>query len=103
MLSTISKEILTHVATKETATAAWTSIEELLASQTRARSVTTRIALTTTVKGGMSMADYFNKMKSLAEEMAAAGKPMDDEELMGHILTGLDSDHNQVVSAIITP
>lgn len=49
------------------------------------------------------MADYFNKMKSLAEEMAAAGKPMDDEELMGHILTGLDSDHNQVVSAIITP
>jgi hypothetical protein len=47
LLSTISKEILTQVATKKTATEVWISIEEMLASQTCARMVTTRIALTT--------------------------------------------------------
>ena len=45
----------------------------MLASQTRTRSVTTRIALTTTQKGSMSMSDYFGKMRSLADDMAAAG------------------------------
>jgi hypothetical protein len=43
------------------------------------------------------MADYFNKMKSLADEMAAGGKPLDDEEVVSHILTGLDADYNPVV------
>lgn len=37
----------------------------------------------------MSMVDYLTKMKLLADDMVAASKPLDDEELVGHILTGL--------------
>ena len=102
LLSTLSKEILTQVATKQSAADVWTGIEEMLASQTRTRSVTTRIALTTTQKGSMFMSDYFGKMRSLADDMAASGKPLDDEELVGHILAGLDADYNPVVSAILS-
>ena len=50
----------------------------------------------------MSMSDYFGKMRSLADDTAAAGKPLDDEELVGHILAGLDADYNPVVSAILS-
>ncbi|WVZ93671.1 hypothetical protein U9M48_039635 [Paspalum notatum var. saurae] len=40
---------------------------------------------------------------ALPDDMAAAGKPIDDEELVGYILTGLDMDYNPVVSAVLAP
>lgn len=43
------------------------------------------------------MAEYFNKMKSLADEMAATGKPIEDEEIISHIFIGLDSEYNPVL------
>ena len=55
------------------------------------------MALTT----ASSMNAYFTKMKALANEMASAGK-LEDEELVSHILTGLDLKFNPVVSAIAT-
>jgi hypothetical protein len=38
----------------------------------------------------MSVAEYINKMRSLREEMAVAGRPLEDEELIEYILTGLN-------------
>jgi histone deacetylase 1/2 len=57
----------------------WKTLEEIGASQTRARKVNTRIALATTKKGSMTVEEYVGKMCSLANEMAFAGKPIDDE------------------------
>jgi hypothetical protein len=48
LLSSLSKEILPQVVTKETAAAAWKEIGNMFSSQTRARTVTTRLQLTTT-------------------------------------------------------
>lgn len=101
LLTSVPKDILTQVADKTTTAEVWGGIQEMLASQMRARAVTTRIALATTKKGNMSMDEYFTEMKSLADDMAAAGKPLDDDELVGNILTGLDHDYNPVVSAIV--
>lgn len=39
-------------------------------------------------------------MKSLADEMASAGRKLEDEELISYILTGLDLEFNPVVSAV---
>ena len=49
------------------------------------RTVNTRIALATTKKGDLPIADYFAKMKSFGDEMLSAGKPLDDEELVSYI------------------
>ena len=46
------------------------------------------------------MAEYFTKMKGLADEMESAGRKLEDEELVSYILTGLDSDFNSVVSTV---
>jgi histone deacetylase 1/2 len=79
-----------QVSTCATATQLWKTLEEMGASQTRARNVNTRIALATTKKGSMTVDEYVGKMRSLADEMVAAGKPIDDEELVSYICTGLD-------------
>lgn len=69
-------------------------------SQSRARVINTRMALSSTQKGNMSVAEYIGKMKTLVDEMASAGKTLDDEELVSYILAGLDIDYNPLVSSI---
>ena len=73
----------------------------MLSSQSRSRALNTHLALSTTRKGDLSVAEYIRKMKSLADEMASAGKPLDEEEMMSYILAGLDDDYEPVVSNLV--
>ncbi|XP_048574139.1 glycine-rich RNA-binding protein GRP2A-like [Triticum urartu] len=41
-------------------------------------------------------------MKGIADQLAAAGKKMDDDDLVSQILSGLDADYNPFVSALST-
>jgi hypothetical protein len=41
----------------------------------------------------MTIVEYVSKMKSLADDMASAGKKLDVEELSSYILDGLDSEY----------
>ena len=85
-----------------TAASAWAAIEAIHASQSRARVISTRMALATASKGAASVSDYFTKLKSLADEMALAGRKLEDEELVSYILTGLDSEFDSVVMPVST-
>jgi hypothetical protein len=40
----------------------------------------------------MTISEYTAKMKSLVDEMASAGKALEDEELVSYIMVGLDFD-----------
>ncbi|WVZ95434.1 LOW QUALITY PROTEIN: hypothetical protein U9M48_041200 [Paspalum notatum var. saurae] len=102
ILASLSDEILTQKATKKSAAEAWGAIEKMFTSQTRARAVNTRLALATTQKGNLSVAEYFSKMRALGDEMAAAGWPLEDEELVEYILIGLGSEFNSIVSSVLT-
>jgi hypothetical protein len=62
--------------------------------------VNTRIALATTRKGTSIVIEYFGKMKALGDEMAAFGHPLDEEELVEYIITGLDDEYTPLVSAL---
>jgi hypothetical protein len=74
----LSKETLLQVAIRSNVAEAWEEIETLFSSQTRACTVNTRLQLATAQKGQMSVAEYINKMRSLREEMAVAGRPLED-------------------------
>lgn len=50
----------------------------------------------------MSGAEYFAKMKTLADTMASVGQPLRDEELISYILAGLDANYNPLVTSITT-
>lgn len=41
-------------------------------------------------------------MRALGDEIAATGKPIDDEELVAYIINGLDSEFDPVVEALVT-
>jgi hypothetical protein len=60
------------------------------------------MALSTTQKGSSTIADYMSKMKSLADDMAAARKKLDVEELSSYVLACHDYEYNSLVSSIVT-
>jgi len=100
-MMSIAQEVMGQAAACDTPQEVWSLLEQTYASQSRARTVNTRIALATTRKGDMSISEYITKMKSLADEMASAKKKVDDEELVSYILAGLDEEYNSVVSALL--
>jgi uncharacterized membrane protein YgcG len=100
LLTNLSKEILGHVNTETMANGAWAAIEALFASQSRAKIISTRMALTSATKGTSSVSEYFTKIKTLVDEMAAAGHKLEDEEFVSYPLTGLDQDFDSIVLAV---
>jgi hypothetical protein len=58
------------------------------------------MALATATKGSSTISEYFTRMKALVDEMASAGKRLEDDELVSYILTGIDLDYDLVVSAV---
>jgi hypothetical protein len=101
LLSSVSKEILAQIAAKQSAAEAWTIIEMMFVSKIRAHTVNMRLALATAQKGSLTVTKYVTKMRALSDEMAAAGWPLEDEELVEYILTGLDDEYDSVISSIL--
>ena len=100
LMNSLSKEVLAQFVGKENTYDLWTGITTLFASQSQSRITNLRIAITTTKKGSMSSTAYISKMKSLGDELAAAGCPVSDPEMVDYVLAGLNRDYDPVVAAI---
>jgi hypothetical protein len=50
----------------------------------------------------LSIAEYVNKMRSLTDEMAIAGRVIEEEELVEYILAGLGQEYDPIMSVVIT-
>jgi hypothetical protein len=101
LLASLTRETMLHVARCPTSTDVWSLLSDLYASQSRARSVNTRIALATTKKNHLSVSDYYAKMCTYADELAASGAPLRDDELIAYILVDLNEDFNPVFTAVV--
>jgi hypothetical protein len=101
--SSLTREVLMSVTMHSTSAAMWAALDKMFGSHTHVQTVHTRIALATTRKGLSTMGKYYSKMKNLAEEMAASGSCLGDEEFIAYVLSGLDEEiYNSLVSSIVT-
>jgi hypothetical protein len=51
-----------------------------------------RRLLQTTIRGGQSCNDYFERMRSIADQLVAVGRIVTDSDLTRYVLNGLGSD-----------
>ena len=100
LLNSLSKEILSQVIGKENTFDLWTALTTLFASQSQSRITNLRIAIANTKKGTMPSTLFMAKMKSLGDELAVAGRPVSDPEMVDYILVGLDRDYDPVDAAV---
>jgi hypothetical protein len=59
-----------------------------------------QVALATMHKCNMNVTEYVSKMKNLGDDMLAASRKLDDEELVEYILSSPGEDFNSVVSTV---
>ncbi|XBI93043.1 hypothetical protein VPH35_029978 [Triticum aestivum] len=99
LLTMLPREMAIQVATCHTSAELWNTVQGMLSSQTRAMTVNVRIALANLQKGN-SITDYVGKIRTLCDELIAVGKRVDEEDVVSHILAGLEEDFDPVVSAM---
>jgi hypothetical protein len=49
----------------------------------------------------LSITDYYSKMTHYANELAASGFPLRDDELVAYLLVGLDEEYNSVFTVVV--
>ena len=86
LLNSMTPEIIGQVVGKESTFELWTTVTTIFASQSQSRITNLRTAITTTKKGSMSSSAFMAKMKNLADELAAAGRPVSDPKMVDYIL-----------------
>ncbi|KAF5462645.1 hypothetical protein F2P56_018633 [Juglans regia] len=101
-MSSLSESILAKVVGATTSREVWSALEKMYSSHSRARLSTTRRQLSTVTKGGMTISDYFQTVKSLADTLAVIGHPLPDAEIVSYLLGGLDSSYDPIVTSIQT-
>ncbi|CAN1142502.1 Retrovirus-related Pol polyprotein from transposon RE1 [Linum perenne] len=99
--STMTEKALAIVARAATSHAAWLALDRTFQSQTTARRMTLKVQLQTLVKGSLPMIDYVEKKRAIADTLAENLTPVSDEDLIGHILGGLDSSYGPFLTAFM--
>jgi hypothetical protein len=102
LLSSMTEEVLRDVATAVTAKEAWDSLQQKFASSSRARTVQIRAELATCKKRDMTATNFFNKVRGLAHELAAADAPLRDEEILAYLFARLPVEYDPFVTTMTT-
>lgn len=70
-------------------------------SATKAHFVNTIIALATSKKGNLSLAEYVSKIHALGDELTNSGKTIDNDKHVSYILTSLEEEYNPVMTYLV--
>ncbi|KAH9689176.1 retrovirus-related pol polyprotein from transposon RE1 [Citrus sinensis] len=102
MLSSMVDNVLIMVINCETSLELWEMLAEIFMSQPKARYLALKMQLQSTKKGSLSVSDYFNKMKKIADSLTIGGNSVTSNDLIMHLLTGLDDNYESLVTNILT-
>ncbi|KAK1668123.1 hypothetical protein QYE76_056282 [Lolium multiflorum] len=101
LVNALSPDVLAHVVGLESSAETWMAINAHVSASSKSRVQHLRTDLVETKKGDMTADKFFSKMKTIAQELAAAGKPVDDEELVWYVLKNLGGAYNNLITAIL--
>ncbi|KAJ0533876.1 hypothetical protein HanIR_Chr09g0413451 [Helianthus annuus] len=100
LLGSCSDTIQPIVSSADTSNELFKRLTESYAGVSRSRIISLRSKLATNSKGTKPVAEYLNEMKAIADELALAQKPIDDDDLIVHILTHLGDDYKEISAAL---
>ena len=78
----LTASVLSVVASKRTARATWKALEQRYASSSQNHILFFRNESLQTKKGDLCVADYLDHMNAIADNLALAGQPVNDDELV---------------------
>ncbi|GMY08566.1 putative transcription factor interactor and regulator CCHC(Zn) family [Fagus crenata] len=97
--NSLSPTVLSTVARFTSSQATWSSLEKRYASESKNRILQLRHDLLTMKGEGLSISDFVDKINQIADILALAGKPIDDDELVNIILNNVGLTYEVTVSS----
>jgi hypothetical protein len=82
ILNSLSADVLAHITGLDTFAEIWAAINAHVSPMSESRVQRLRSAINDTRKNDLPADKYFAKMKSIASELTAVGKPLDADELI---------------------
>ncbi|XP_061989254.1 RNA-dependent RNA polymerase 1-like [Rosa rugosa] len=95
---TLTPSVLATVARSTSAFSTWRSLARRYASQSENQVLQLRSDLLRTFRGNLSISDYLYKINSIADNLALAGHPMTDEDLVSIIMNNVGPLYETTVS-----
>jgi hypothetical protein len=103
LLNTLSPDILSHLLDVSSTAEAWSAINAMFRTASRTKAQHLREKLNDTKKLSMTADAYYTKMKGFASELSTLGEPVEDDEMLGYLLHGLDkSEYNALITSVNT-
>jgi hypothetical protein len=102
LISTLSNSVLPYAVGIKTSREVWLTLERMFASESQARIVQIRYQLTSLKKGALTITDYYQKARILAQTLATIDKPLKDSELVLYVLNGLPMEFDSLVTSVTT-
>ncbi|KAK1692562.1 hypothetical protein QYE76_009259 [Lolium multiflorum] len=99
LLGSMHEEVSAQLIGCTTAEAAWT-VHAMFSAENRAGIRALRREIQGLKKGDKSASEYMQKVKALADAMAAAGSPLRDDEIIDYMLTGLGTAFNPIAASM---
>lgn len=100
MLGSCHEAIQPLISTAETAKEMWDRLVPLYANKSRSRIISLKSHLHNNPCNSRPIAEYLQDIRSTADELALAGHPISDDDLVLHVLTGLGDDYKDIGAAI---
>ncbi|OIT26404.1 retrovirus-related pol polyprotein from transposon tnt 1-94, partial [Nicotiana attenuata] len=100
LMASVDATIAPSIAAAETSQQAWEMLHTTYANKSQTRIYSLRDLLAKTTRDSKSVSDYLREIRSLADELATAGAPISNAELVVEILSGLGHEYREISAAI---
>ncbi|KAF6169353.1 hypothetical protein GIB67_016523 [Kingdonia uniflora] len=98
--ATLTPSVLSTVARYTTSRDVWLSLEKRYASQSRSRIMQLKNQLYSTKPGNLSISYYLDKMNGIVDNLALAGKPVEDDDVVTIILNNVGQAFEATVNLV---
>ncbi|KAG6747972.1 hypothetical protein POTOM_047864 [Populus tomentosa] len=99
ILASIFERLVSTIYGLNTSKQVWTTLQNRFSSQSRSRISHLKRQLQMLTQGGKTCSAYLDSAKTLVDQLAAAGKPVDDQDLINFLLIGLHSSYTPFVTS----
>lgn len=97
--NSLTPAVLATVARSTNSFHTWSSLAKRFASQSQNRILQLRGELMRTMRGNLSIADFLDKINAISDNLALAGSPMSDNDLVSIIMNNVGSLYETTVSS----
>jgi hypothetical protein len=96
---TLSKKVLSSIYGLDTSRQVWLALANQFANQSKTRIANLKKKLQSLHQGSKSCSEYIQAAKEYSDQLAAAGKPIPDEDLITYLTNGLNPSFNSFITS----